>query len=74
MEWVKHSMGSYKALFLQVQPNFVTPLKLMWHPLLIMVLHVLVIGLLKDILNMLADVLDPFNELGFFFNFIWSRI
>ena len=30
VEWAKLSMGSCKALFLQVQPNFVTHLKLMW--------------------------------------------
>jgi hypothetical protein len=46
MEWVKLLMGSYKAFFLQVQPNFVAHLKLMWHPMLIMALLVLVIGLL----------------------------
>jgi hypothetical protein len=31
-EWEKLLMGSCKALFLQVQPNFVAHLKLMWHP------------------------------------------
>ena len=46
MEWYKLLMGSYKAFFLQVQPNFVAHLKLMWHPMLIMALLVLVIGLL----------------------------
>ena len=45
-EWEKLLMGSFKAFFLQVQPNFVAHLKLMWHPMLIMVLFVLVIGLL----------------------------
>ena len=45
-EWVKLSMESCKALFLQVQPNFVADLKLMWNPMLIMALFVLVIGLL----------------------------
>jgi hypothetical protein len=45
-EWVKLPMGSCKAFFLQVQPNFVAHLKLMWHPMLIMALFVLVIGLL----------------------------
>jgi hypothetical protein len=44
-EWVKLSMGSYKVFFLQVQPNFVAHLKLMRHPMLIMALFVLVIGL-----------------------------
>ena len=46
MEWAKLLMGSSKALFLQVQPNFVTHLKLMWHSVLIMALLVLVIRLL----------------------------
>jgi hypothetical protein len=45
-EWVKLLMGSCKAFFLQVQTNFVTHLKLMWHLMLIMALIVLVIGLL----------------------------
>jgi hypothetical protein len=45
-EWENLSMGSYKAFFLQVQPNFFTHLKLMWHPMLIMELLILVIGLL----------------------------
>ena len=46
MEWAKLLMGSCKAFFLQVQPNFVTHLKLMWNPMLIMALLVLVIRLL----------------------------
>ena len=46
MEWVKLMMGSYKALFLQVQPNFVAHQKLMWQSMLNMALLVLVIGLL----------------------------
>ena len=45
-EWAKLPMGSCKAFFLQVQPNFVANLKLMRHPMLIMALFVLVIGLL----------------------------
>jgi hypothetical protein len=45
-KWVKLPMGSYKVFFLQVQPNFIAHLKLMWHPMLIMALLVLVIGLL----------------------------
>ena len=73
LEWVKLPMGSCKAFFLQVQPNFVAHLKLMWHPMLIMALIVLVIGLLQDILNLLVDVLDPLNELGVFVSFSWSR-
>jgi hypothetical protein len=46
IEREKLSMGSYKAFFLQVQPNFVTHLKLMWHSMLTMAQLVLVIGLL----------------------------
>ena len=45
-EWAKLPMGSSKAFFLQVQPNFVSHLKIMWHPVLIMELLVLFIGLL----------------------------
>jgi hypothetical protein len=40
-EWEKLLMRPYKSFFLQVQPNFVSHLKLMCHPLLIMVLLVL---------------------------------
>ena len=65
-------MGSCKVLFLQVQPNFVGHMKLMWHPMLIMALLVLVIGLQWDILNMLTDMLDPLNELGGFVSSSWS--
>jgi hypothetical protein len=45
-EWAKLLMWSYKTFFLQVQPNFVAHLKLMWNLMLIMALLVLVIGLL----------------------------
>jgi hypothetical protein len=45
-EWVKLPMRPCKAFFLQVKPNFVTHLKLMWHPMLIMALLVLGIRLL----------------------------
>jgi hypothetical protein len=46
MEWLKLPMGSYKAFFLQVKPNFVAHLKLMQYSMLIMALFVLVIGIL----------------------------
>jgi hypothetical protein len=45
-KWVKLLMGSCRAFFLQVQPNIVSHLELMWHPMLIMALFVLVFGLL----------------------------
>jgi hypothetical protein len=72
--WVKLPMGSCKAFFLQMPPNFVAHLKLMWHLMLIMALLVLVIGILEDILNQLVDVLDPLNEPCGFVSFSWSRI
>jgi hypothetical protein len=68
-EWMKLPMGSCKEFFLQVQPNFISHLKLVWHPMLIMALLVLGIGLLQNILNLLVDVMDSFNELGSFVGF-----
>ena len=65
-EWTKLPMGSCKAFFQQVQPNFISHLKLVWHPMLIMALLVLSIELLQNILNLLADVLDSLNEPGGF--------
>ena len=45
-EWEKLLMGYCKAFFLQVQPNFVSHLKIMWHLMLIMALFVLGVRLL----------------------------
>jgi hypothetical protein len=45
-EWRKLPMGSCKKLFLQVQPKFISHLKIMRHLMLIMALLVLGIGLL----------------------------
>jgi hypothetical protein len=45
-EWTKIPMRPCKALFLQVQPNVVSHLKLVWHLVLIMELLVLGIGIL----------------------------
>jgi hypothetical protein len=47
---------------MQVQPNFIVHLKLVWRPVLIMAFLVLGIGILQNILNLLMDVLDSFNE------------
>jgi hypothetical protein len=66
-------MASCKEFFLQVQPNFVAHLKLMWHPMLIMAFLVLVIGHMYDILNLLVDLLDLLNEMGGFVSFSWRR-
>ena len=40
-EWSEFSIGSGKAFLLQIKPDFVTHLKLVWHPMLIMSLLVL---------------------------------
>jgi hypothetical protein len=45
-EWMKLLMRPCKAFFLQVKPNFVSHLKLVWHPVLIMELLALGIRLL----------------------------
>jgi hypothetical protein len=41
MEWTKLPMRPCKVFFLQEQPNFVSYLKLVWNPVLIMELLVL---------------------------------
>jgi hypothetical protein len=69
MEWVNLPMGPCKVFFLQVKPNFVSHLKLMWHSMLSMALLVLGIRILYNILNLLEDVLYPLNELGVFVSF-----
>jgi hypothetical protein len=68
-EWTKLPMGSCKAFFLQEKPNFISHLKLVWHPMLIRALLVLGIGLLQNILNLLVDVLDLLNKPGSFVSF-----
>jgi hypothetical protein len=72
VEWSKLPMGFCKACFPKVQPIFISHQKLVWHPVLIMALLVLGIGILQNILNLLVDVLDSFNELSGFFYFIFS--
>jgi hypothetical protein len=61
-------MGSYEALFLQMQPYLISHLKLVWYPMLIVVLLVLGIGFLQNIMNLLLDVLDSFNKFGYLIN------
>jgi len=61
-------MGFDKAFFLKMQPNFVAHLKLVWHPILFMSVFVLGIRILKDVVNLLADVLDAFNKSICFFS------
>jgi hypothetical protein len=46
VEWTKLPTGPHKALFLQVQPKFISHMKLVWLSMLIMTLTVLSIGLM----------------------------
>ena len=41
LEWSQFPVGSSKAFLLQMQPDFIAYLKLVWHPMLIMSLLVL---------------------------------
>ena len=49
-----------------MQPNLVAHLEFVWNPMLIMELLVLGIGFLQNIMNLLSDVLNLFNEPGGF--------
>lgn len=51
-------MGASKVFFLQMQQKFVTHLKLMWHPLLIMSMPIIGIGIIQDVVHLQVDVLD----------------
>lgn len=59
-------MGFDKAFFLQMQPNFFSRLKLMWHPMLIMLLLLIFIWLIQDSMHLFKDVLDAFNKPSYF--------
>jgi hypothetical protein len=47
-----------------MQPNLVSHLKLVWYLVLIVALFVLSIGFLKNIMDLLEDVLNPSKRLG----------
>jgi hypothetical protein len=66
-------MEPCKAFFLQVKPNFVSHLKLIWNLMLIVLLLVLDIRILYNILNLLVDVMDMLTEPSVFIIFLWSR-
>ena len=51
-----------------MQPNLVTHLEFVWNLMLIMVLLVLGIAFLQNIMDLLSDVLNLFNEPGGFVN------
>jgi len=61
-------MGSYEVLFLYMQLYLTSYLKLVWNPMLIMALLILGIGFLQNNMNLLSDILYPFNKFGFFIN------
>jgi hypothetical protein len=65
LEWECILMGSYEVLFLQMQPYLISHLKLVWYPMLIVALLVLSIIFLKNIMNLLLDVLDSLKKIGF---------
>ena len=58
---------SYESLFLQLEPNLVAHLEFVWNSMLIMALLVLGIGFLQNIMDLLSDVLNLFNEPSGFF-------
>ena len=45
-----------------MQPNLITHLEFVWNPMLIMALLVLGIGFLQNIMDLLSDVMNLFNE------------
>ena len=67
-------IGSCEVLFLQMQPNLVAHLEFVWNPMLIMALLVLGIGFLQNIMDLLLDVLNIFNETGGFVGLCVSMI
>ena len=65
-KWMKIPIGPCEVLFLQMQPNLVAHLEFVWNLMLIMALLVLGIGFLQNIMNLLSDVMNVFNEPGGF--------
>ena len=62
MKWMKIPIGSCEALHLQMQPNLIAHLEFVWNPMLIMSLLVLGIGFVQNIMDLLSDVINLFNE------------
>ena len=60
-EWYEFPIGSGKAFLLQMQPDFVTHLKLVWNLMLIMLMLVLGILFLLNVMDLLANMLDVLN-------------
>ena len=57
-------MGSYEPLFLQMQPNLIPNLEIVWNLMLLMSLLVFSIGLFQNVMDLFVDVLDLFNKYG----------
>ena len=57
-KWAQLATGSCGPLFLQMQPNLITHMKLVWHSMLVMLLLVLGIGFLQNVMELLADVIS----------------
>ena len=64
---MKVSVGSYEILFFQMKPNLVAYLECVWNPMLIITFLVLAIIFLQNIMDMLSNALNSFNEYGLFF-------
>ena len=65
-------MGSCEPLFLQMQPNLIPDLKLVWNLMLVMSLLVFSIGLFQNVMHLLMDMMDLFNKSGGLINLILS--
>ena len=57
-------MGSCEPFFLQMQPNLVPHLKLVWDAMLVMSLLVFGIRFFQNFMDLLSDVLNLFNKLS----------
>ena len=55
-----------------MQPNLVAHLEFVWNLMLIMALLLLGIGFLQNIMDLLLNVLNPFNKPGVFVNLYLS--
>ena len=58
-------MGSYEPLFLEMKPNLIPHLQLVWNPMLVMSLLVLSIEIFQNFMDLLVDVLDLFKKIHF---------
>ena len=57
-------MGSYEHVFLQMQPNVIPQLEIVWNPMLVMSLCLHSIVLFQNVMHLLEDVLDSIKKYG----------